>query len=168
MVRGALLLLLLTGCSSNADSTAPDLAVPVGCTLVFDGEASHSLPCNQRLCRSAPSDNLQLWGIVNGSFQLSFSIDGGFTPGRAYATGDLTTFLAETGIGFATTSYAAGSQVPGSTVTLTFTSLEPNDNLGCASGNVTAHGTTQIGLIEQLDADAGTRPPGHLTAVATF
>ena len=65
--------------------------------------------------------------------------------------------------------YLAGSQVAGLTVTLTFDDIEPNNNLGCASGNATAHGTVHVaGLVEQLDDDAGARSPGHVTLDATF
>jgi hypothetical protein len=53
-------------------------------------------------------------------------------------------------------------------VTLTIDDIEPNNNLGCASGNATARGTVHVGMVELLTGDAGTRPPGHVMLDATF
>jgi hypothetical protein len=174
-VRNLLLALFLAGCSSSPiPAGPPDLAAPVPdlspprCTLVFTGDHSSMLVCSHRFCRSVAVDDLQLWSGLNGGFLGDFAVDGGFTVGRTYAAGDLSRFNAQAARFDLVTNYAAGSQVAGSTVSLTFADIEPNNAVGCASGNVTAHGTVHVGMVEQLDDDAGVRSPGHVTLDATF
>ncbi len=171
-MRPGLLVLLLAGCSSKA--TAPlDLAAPVPdlspplCTLTFSGAESGVFRCGLRFCRSATSDGFELWSSLNGLFDGWLAVDGAFKPGTTYGDSDLSTFLLQARFDFARL-YVASGQVPGSTVAVTFADIEPFNALSCASGNATVHGSARVTLIEQLDADAGTGPPGQATLVASF
>jgi hypothetical protein len=165
-MRGVLVLLLLAGCSSES-AAPPDLAAgPVAC--MFSGDAPDAR-CYQRFCRQPTSDNLQLYDVLPIGPIAEFALDGQqFTLGRSYTATDLTTFRASFRT-FSGPTYAAGSSVAGSTLTLTITDAVQNPGETCGpSGDGTAHGSAHIGLIEVLDADAGARTPGHATVDAVF
>jgi hypothetical protein len=175
MMRGAVLVLILAGCS--AESAPLDLAVgptdlaagPTPCMFVVSGDVSVSgtSGCYARLCRGPTSDGLNLSGRIPPGPFADFGVDGPFSVGRSYAAGDLKTFNVVVRKGFTSVSYVAGPQIVGSTATLTLTDVGWKADDTCLTGGV-VHGTAQIGLIESLTDDGGTQPPGHVMLDATF
>jgi hypothetical protein len=181
MTRGAVLVLILAGCSS--ESTAPpDLAVgppdlvvgppdlaagPTGCVFVLSGDVSGTEWCYARLCRAPTGDGLNIYGRTPSSPEAVFGVDQTFLVDRSYAAGDLKTFNAAVSKGFSGGSYVAGHQIVGSTVTLTLTDVEWKAGDTCPTGGV-VHGSVQIGLIESLTDNGGAQSPGHVMLDATF
>lgn len=164
-VRSLLLALLLAGCSS--ESAAPtDLAAPPACMFVLSGDWPGMMSCQARFCRGPAGDALSIYGFLTSGPEVNFALAGPFTPGRSYTAADLT-FSGGFRANHFRPVYVAGNQIAGSTVTLTIDDIEPNNNLGCASGNGTAHGSAHVGLVED-PGDGGTTGTGHVTLDATF
>src|SRR5262249_5855430 len=140
-MRGAVLLLLLAGCSSETPLAQLDLAVgPPTCTFMLSGDVSGTIICNPEFCRAPTGDLLQIHGSLPPDPLVNFGVDGPFVQGRSYTAADLSSFNAFANKGFEEVTYVAGNQVPGSTVTLTITDVEWNANDLCPTeGNV--HGT---------------------------
>jgi hypothetical protein len=150
--------LLLAGCSSTTKQSA--------CLFTLSGDLSGTRDCQTRFCRDAMGDAIDIAGLTPFGPEVDLTVDGTFTPGRNYAAADLKTFSASLESDGGGVRYLGGSQVAGSTVTLRFNDIEPNNNTGCASGNATAHGTVQVaGLVEQLDSGTSS---GQVTLDATF
>lgn len=169
-MRGAVLMVLLAGCSSESTTVPADLAAPA-CTFLVNGNAPGT-PCSQRFCRQPTSDTLVLYDALPIGPQGTFVLAGPFTLGRGYTAAELQTFTVGYREGFGGPSYEAGSSLAGSTLTITITDVELSSDTQCGpSGNGKAHGTAHIGLVEALrDADAGVTSagPGRLTVDATF
>jgi len=167
MMRGAALLLLLAGCSSESAAPADLGAGPSECMFALSGDLSGTIECEARLCRRSTGDGLDLYGPTPRGPEAAFGVDQPFAVGHIYTAADLQSFSAVATQGFTSVKYVAAPQIVGSTVTLTLTDVEWKPDDVCPTGGI-VHGSAQLGLIEAVTDDGGTQPPGHVTLDATF
>jgi hypothetical protein len=174
MMRGAVLLLLFAGCSSESVAPPPDLAVSppdlaadqTRCRYATSNLSDTVDLCYVRFCRSPASDALDIYSVALWGPEMDFTINGGFTLGRSYTATDLTTFSGQYLNTNVDVRYSAGNDVAGSTVTLNITDVEWSANDACPTLGI-AHGTAHVVLIESLP-DGGTTVPVPMVVDATF
>jgi hypothetical protein len=176
MLRGLMLVLLLTGCSSKDAATMdmsaapPDMSWP--CLFAWSGDnESGSARCLAQMCLLPSSDTMIRSYSTAGRVEVAFTLGGPFTPGRSYAAADLKSFSAMGDFAVGPPGndvFVAGSQVGGSTVTLTVADVDPGAPQNCPLGDGAAHGSAQLGLVELINDDGGARAPRHVTLDVTF
>ena len=166
-MRGAVLLLLLSGCSSETPIAMLDLSAPNPCTFVYSGDESGTQRCEISLF--CPFDGSYLLHLIEptGRSELDFSVAGLFVVGKHYGTDDLS-YSAQFTTGFDPSQphYGGGNGVSGSTATLTLTDAVPM-TAPCPYDGI-AHGTAHVDLIESAPPDGGVTAPGRLTLDASF
>jgi hypothetical protein len=167
-MRNAVLLALLSGCTSQPAQQTQDLSTPDLsdhlCMVTTTGDETGAEPCEQNSCRESTSDQIQVYDIL-GHTTFNLFVVGQIMPGRTYHAADLASFSASA-------VYLTGNErrydwdtttVP----TITITDVTPSNSL--CPGNLTAHGSTHVQLVQtDPQSDGGNSNPKHITVDFEF